>query len=177
MSGMTRLLGAALVAITLGAGASLPAASQEAAAQAPESERIGDWTLLCRGAAPERRCVMAQELGQAGAERSAAVLTVRLDGQGGVIGSVRTPQGVLLPVGVTAAVDGGEPVRFGYRTCVPGGCVAPFAITPEMTAALKAGSKLRVIFRDLRDRQFDSRFSLQGFTKAFARLQAEGRAG
>ncbi|MDF1585322.1 invasion associated locus B family protein [Marinimicrococcus flavescens] len=173
---MTRFIGTALVAIALGAGLAAPARAQETPAAPAQSERIGDWTVLCRGADAARRCMMAQELGAAGSQKSSVAWTIRLDGEGRVVGTIRTPQGVLLPAGVSAAVDGGQALRIPYRTCVPAGCVAPFLITDELAAAMKAGKQTRVLFRDVRDRQFDSRFSLQGFTKAFGKLQESAGA-
>lgn len=173
-----RRLAALLLCLGLaGAGPAALAQEQEQPAPAQPAgteERIGDWMLRClppSNGAPER-CEMAQVLGDTQSNRDVLLMAIGYPEPGGKpVAWVVLPLGVLLPPGIGLKIDQGESRVLPFRACDQRGCAAPWPLTEADVAALKGGNELMVVFRNLEGKSLGVAVSLQGFTKAFARLK------
>lgn len=168
----------ALAAILL-AGVVAPAArAQTEAPAAAESgkteERFGNWILRCMAGAAEapRRCEMVQMLGDNETGRDVLLVAIGYpEGQTRPVAWIILPLGVLLPPGIGLKIDQSEVKALPIRHCDAGGCATPWPLAETDIAALKQGSELIVIFKDIEGQSLGLPVSLSGFTAAFSKLQ------
>lgn len=145
-------------------------------------ETYDAWTVSCVNAEQAegkaaRICQMSQQ--HALPATNKRVLTIGLNApaaDGSMQGSIVAPFGILLASGVSLAIDEGKTKVFGFRTCLPTGCVAPIIFDTSEIEALKAGNKLTAVMEAHDTAQpFQLEVSLAGFTAALSRL-ASARA-
>ena len=80
------------------------------------------------------------------------------------------PHGLFNPAGVTLAVDEPKAEVLQIQTCDAKGCYAGAPITPEKLAAMSKGTKLNVVFQDLKKQQITVPVPLKGFEDAYKKL-------
>lgn len=140
-------------------------------------ETYGTWTVQCTNAQQtDGKTVLICQMSQQHAlpATNKRVLTIGLDApasDGSMRGSIVAPFGTLVGSGVSLTIDDGEPMPFGFRTCLPAGCVAPIMFDTGQVEALKAGDKLiaEMVAHDTAQ-PFQFEISLAGFTAALRRL-------
>lgn len=137
------------------------------AAQAPRDTGAThqDWREACEPVSAGREvCFIYQRLAYQG--RTAANVTIGYKPNvAGPVMVVNMPLGaVLLPDGLRIEtdrnVDGWAPFRF----CDTRGCHVETELEPRLVAALRAGGKAWLAFRDLREEEVRLPFSLLGLT-------------
>lgn len=154
-----------------------PAApAQQASLQAPTSlqESWQDWQVACvQGESGGRLCAMSQTLVQEeGGRRILALEIVTAPGGETATAKLLLPFGLLLDQGVSLEVDEAAiETNLRFRTCLPGGCVVPIALSAQYLVALRKGETLKVVSAASDTGQAVSfSISLRGFTAAFDRL-------
>ena len=164
------------------AALALPGVVQQAVAQqavtlpggaSAVTETHGDWTVRCQVRQPEGRvgCLVQQEqVDNQSRQRLLAVeVTPNADS---VVGTLILPFGLDLDKGISLSVDDGQPLpNLRFRTCLPQGCMVPLSFAPDIVAALKAGTVIKVAA--IADGGAPTPFtvSLTGFSSALARAQ------
>ena len=139
-------------------------------------ETHGDWTIRCAADAPEDCFMVSTGFDIDGSPVAELSLVKFLPGHPAVAGAtVIVPLGTALPEGVVLQVDNGSRVRFGYDFCAPAGCIANLALTPDLVAAMQAGSRARVMVipAGRPDTPKTIGVSLSGFTAAYRALAPE----
>jgi invasion protein IalB len=83
---------------------------------------------------------------------------------------LQLPHGLFNPAGVTVGIDDATPQTLAIQTCDAKGCYAGAPVTPEQLAAMKTGSKLNVVFEDLKKQKITVPVPLKGFEEATKKL-------
>jgi invasion protein IalB len=146
------------------AGATAPKA--EAPKQAPPG-----WTVRCDNAGQGLVCKAIQTIVLAKTRQlllSAAVSKPSGSPDGALL--LQLPHGLFNPAGVTVAVDAAKPEMLQIQTCDVKGCYAGMPVKPEQLAAMKTGTKLNVVFEDLKKQKITVPVPLKGFDEAFKKL-------
>lgn len=164
----------------LAAAAGGAAVAPTATAQAPDrlSEVYEDWTVECAAReAGAQRCVMVQLLTVS--ESGQRILHVEISlPEAAPHLALLGPLGVLLPAGVTTAIDGEMPRSHAFHTCLAGGCLARSALEEAEVAALRAGNTMTVTLRAAdTGATLNLSVSLKGFTAALKRLHELSAGG
>ena len=139
-------------------------------------QKFKDWSARCEVPAggQHESCFIFQRLVTKKDEKFVPVLHVLVgyitpDGEPGLFATV--PLGVSLPSGIQLAVDGGEPVSFGYSHCNNQGCLAALALSKALIAKMKAGRQAVFTFHTGSHKPVSITVSLQGFTAGFNSLR------
>lgn len=141
------------------------------------TKKFEDWTQLCktRPGATEEKCYLTQTVTQSQNEEKHGILAITV----GLIGSDRKPGmalrvplelGVLLPPGFKLNVPGVDPTPIAIQICLPIGCIARFALKPEVVAAMKKADKGSIELHTVRQKVVQIPVSFKGFTAALASL-------
>jgi len=148
----------------------------------PYEEQFDDWFVICNlPAGGVRECTITQPV-----PNPLGTLAVRINiwpitdsNLFAAAAAIVTPLGTNLETGIELAVDSNSPRRYGFKYCVPDGCLARIGLLRTELNSMKAGSVWKMVLFELDDAstpiQFD--LSLSGFTAAFERLdeiQSEG---
>ena len=144
--------------------------------QSPQPKTTGPaWALNCRSGAQDKalNCRLSQRVVMKGSGRLLAQVTFLLPAakQKEAQLNIRLPLGVLVSAGTTVQVDGNPPQNLRIRTCDRGGCYARTALSSELLAQLRKGSKLTVAFKNLTEKTISLPLSLGGFAEAYAKAQ------
>lgn len=146
------------------------------AAQGPQiyvREEHGDWEIRCLEApeGQEDPCQMFQRLADQNGNPTADVNIFDLpDGNEIVAGAtILTPLQTLLTSQVTMTVDGGQPRRYPFAFCDPGGCYARLGFTNEDIAQFRRGASAEIVVVPAQapDQKAELTMSLTGFTAGF----------
>jgi invasion protein IalB len=139
------------------------------------TETYQDWQMFCGQPQGAKHCAIAQQ--QTDSKTGQRILGVELRPQGDKVEGV-----VLLPFGVT--LDKGVALRIGeaevgaglrFKTCLPGGCVAPVNLDAKALAALRKSPTLTVSAYGDGEQPIAFTVSLKGFGAALDRATALAR--
>ena len=141
------------------------------------TKKFEDWTQLCktRPGATEEKCYLTQTVIQGEKEEKHGILAITV----GLMGSDKKPGmalrvplelGVLLPPGFKLNVPGADPTPIAIQICLPIGCIARFALEPEVVAAMKKADKGSIEVHTVRQKVMQIPVSFKGFTAALASL-------
>jgi len=177
---MTRFFKPLMAALVLATSvlATGPARAQDTGA-APNSLTVTfqDWVVRCamvtvQDGSQHQACEMAQELTQSdtGQRVLSAIVRKTRDDTGL---TVIAPFGLLLSQGVAMSIDGSDPVPIAFRTCLPGGCIAPKVLSDAELASLARGNEAVLTMANTNDQPFTVTLSLAGFSAALKRLGQE----
>ena len=163
-------LGAAGAQETKPAAPAAPAAGKAAAKEEAPKQEPG-WTVRCDSAGEGLVCKAMQTIVLAKTRQlllSAAVS--KPPGSDNATLLLQLPHGLFNPAGVTVGVDVEKPQTLAIQTCDAKGCYAGTPVTPEQLAAMKTGSKLNVVFQDLKKQKIAVPVPLKGFDAAMKKL-------
>jgi invasion protein IalB len=185
-------LAAALLASAAGLGApwALAQQSQEppATQQTPPSSEGGtqpglemterkfqDWTLRCgKSQQGPEVCELQQQQTDREGRTVMAVAVGTVPGSSDLGLLIILPLGILLPPGVSLAIDGGAEVPLQVERCERQGCRIEMLLEPALLNRLKAGREAKVFFEALNPQGELTRLgvpvSLLGFTAALNEL-------
>lgn len=182
VSATARLAGAGLAAAVLAAaGWCGPLRAQE---QVPStfSATYGDWTVRCAagdaaGTENPRQCAMEQRFfwrdDETGQTRQLLTVTL-VPADRGMEAVAVTPFGLLFEPGLRLRADDHEGEALAFQTCLPEGCIARGALTPDMVWSFRAGMVLHVEAEPAAGGEpFRLEGSLNGFSTAHTRLLEE----
>lgn len=161
----TRLLFATLLA--------LPLLSKTAYSQ---QENQGDlWQTRCAGASRTPEALVC-DASQSLRVKESGQLLFKIDviypaNQGKPVINMQAPLGFYLPGKIKLAVDGTPLSELEVGTCDQRGCFLSTEATPQMIAAMKAGSKLQIDFAPAAGRRQTIDVPLTGFTRAMKAIQ------
>ncbi|GBQ40385.1 invasion associated locus B family protein [Komagataeibacter europaeus] len=160
-----------------------PAATPSAPAPAPAThllpggatsinETYQDWRVICQQTDKAAGCIMVQQIMDKKTHRMVMNMELTTDPQG-LRGVVVLPFGLDLGKGVTVKADNapvGQPV--GFRTCLPSGCIAPFAFDASVLARLRTSKTMQVAAVSTSGQTIAFPVSLNGFSNAFDRIRS-----
>ncbi len=186
VSATARLARAGLAAAVLAAaGWCGPLLAQE---QVPSafSATYGDWTVRCAagvasvdaaGAESPRQCTMEQRFlwrdDETGQTRQLLTVTL-VPANRGMEAVAVTPFGLLFEPGLRLRADDHEGETLAFQTCLPEGCIARGALTPDTVWSFRAGMVLHVEAEPAAGGEpFRLEGSLNGFSTAHIRLLEE----
>jgi invasion protein IalB len=159
---LTCLAISAALAMALAGGA----AAQEITVKATH----GDWQVHCPATVSETNpCAMVQELVNDNERRILSAIILHPPGAEPFL-RVIVPLGVLLPGGMTLAVDGSEIGTIGFLNCLPDGCMTQVALTADVLEKLKQGNQATVTVYEQNEQPIQVPLSLSGFTAAYGEL-------
>lgn len=132
-----------------------------------------DWEVHCIKGTDT--CAM-QQVGSTAQEERALYITIQrvkntpsADGRAiPAVISALAPLGVLIPYGLRAVIDAGDPTGMPFERCGPAGCVASAPMSDQTVTRMKKGN--RIVFKFALDREIDVPISLSGFTAAYNSL-------
>lgn len=159
-----------------------PTASQPTGPQLPNgassiNETYGDWTVDCRIADGQKRCVLSQAQGNKQTGERIFAIELRTPRDGKTEGTILMPFGVNLDSGAILKLDDkdlGKGLRFS--TCVPQGCLLPVSFPTVATDAMRKSTKLVVASLNLSNGEAVTfNVSLNGFNAALDRISQLGR--
>ena len=142
-----------------------------AGAQAPAEGDQSLWIKVCSTdqASKQKVCVTRADLrGENGSFISS--VTIQQVGDESKYGvGVLMPLGVLLPPGVTLAVDGAKKATAQFTICLPNPpiCVGSAAAAAEFVDAFRKGGKLTMTAQNSQGKDVNIDVSLAGFAKVF----------
>jgi invasion protein IalB len=79
--------------------------------------------------------------------------------------------GVLLAAGATFQVDDNTAQRLNFRACDRNGCYANSSVSPDVLAALRKGTQLKIGFQNLAEKPITVPLSLDGFGEAYEKME------
>ncbi|WP_332065837.1 invasion associated locus B family protein [Bartonella sp. CB189] len=139
------------------------------------TETYGLWSINCGIQDGKKICFMhRQEVNDQ--NRVVVAMTIILNSDGNISGSLTVPFGMLVSKPVHLQVDEGKTVMdTSIRTCMPSGCAVPVTFDKNFVAALRAGKKLKLsmtIAAPDEPALNDLFVQLNGFSNALNRLTA-----
>jgi invasion protein IalB len=179
-SKLRSLIGAAIglaLAATGATGQDRPTVSQPGVALLPNgataiNEIYGDWTVDCRLADGQKRCILVQSQGNNRTGQRVFGIEIQpfKDGKSGA--TILMPFGLKLEAGAILKLDEkdfGPGLRFS--TCGAQGCLLPISFPSSAVEAMKKGKTLTAASLDISSGEAVTfNISLNGFPAAFARL-------
>ena len=138
------------------------------------SESYQDWQVNCATKDSSTHCTMVQMQADPKTRQRVLAMEIGRSSDGSFSAVLVLPFGLSLAAGVSLTIDDGETGNaLGFTTCLPAGCLVPFAIDDARQTTLKAGTTLNVSAVASDSAQPVSfGISLSGFSSAFARLVA-----
>lgn len=139
-----------------------------------DGERFQDWTARCEKPDDKRpqRCFIFQVIKDKKSDQPLLQMAVGYLPENNQPAAIYTvPLGVALIKGISIKIDNQELGRVAYETCIQGGCIAGFLLTPERLEAFKRGSKSQLTLYDATGKAIDLEISLKGFTAGLNALR------
>ncbi|RAI03095.1 invasion associated locus B family protein [Acuticoccus sediminis] len=153
--------------------AGLVAASIPAAAQGPAVGTYGAWTVRCERTVgdPVDDCA-ATQIAAAESDAGVVLTVLFVRGEDGSVDVLRVlaPLGVLLPAGLSLAVDGAEVGVAGFVRCLPPGCISEVALSDTLRRQLVRGRTAEFAVSVTPTRQAAVEVDLAGLGDALAAL-------
>lgn len=155
----------------LAASPPAPTAEPEAKQKAPESGNKAE-----TAAAASRSCEIVQTFVMRETGGALAKLAIgKLPGQADIKGVLIAPLGVYLADGTELKVDGTKEVKGIYTRCTNIGCFAEFALSPELTADVRAAKAVTLRFSTAQGAPLTLNVSARGFGPALDSALAQTR--
>jgi invasion protein IalB len=168
--GLTRLIATLGLAALAGAGS-----AQEADTAAPSAAQAqsSGWSVQCNNNA-EAELVCSAVMTLTSGEENQRIFSISLqeapEAETPTL-IMQLPFGLNLPRGIDLTIDEGETRTFEVNTCLQTGCFVAQPAPAALTDAMAAGETLTVAMEASSGGETRMSLSLQGFTKAFQRLQ------
>ncbi|PWJ91411.1 invasion associated locus B family protein [Mesorhizobium sp. M7D.F.Ca.US.004.03.1.1] len=121
----------------------------------------------------ELQCQVSQNLTEAKTGQRVLTVTVRRDkGNGSLAMLLALPHGLFLPSGASYQIDQGQKTTVAIQTSDQNGAYAAAPLSPELIAAMKAGTNLNIGMESVTRKPVTIPVSLAGFTAAIDKLEA-----
>ena len=147
------------------------ALSGATAAEGTEVQAFRDWALRCPDGAD---CALEQRIFEPGGDTPLMSLLLQLAGaERQLMAAIRVPLSVVLPEGISLAVDDAAPERVPFHHCRTEGCFAIFPVPERLARRLRAGNVLTLSVQRVDGSRISVPASLLGIT---AGLRALGEA-
>lgn len=154
-----------------------PASAQQQVAAVPDGpsslrEVYQDWSVACSVQENARVCSLSQDQVQKNGQRLLAV-EIQRRADGSTMATLLLPFGILLDPGVTLQIDDQPPFSpQRFRTCLPTGCIAVFAIDRSTLGKMRGGTVLKLNVTTDAETPLTFPVSLHGLTAALDRMVA-----
>ena len=86
------------------------------------------------------------------------------------------PPGFVIPPGIQVTIDKGKPVKVPYFSCIPSGCTAEIAVTPELMGQMKKGKEMIVAAINPERKVIGFKVPLKGFVPALGGKPMDNKA-
>ncbi len=131
-----------------------------------------DWSVACSVQENARVCSLSQDQVQQNGQRLLAV-EIQRRADGSTTTTLLLPFGILLDPGVTLQIDDQPPLsQQRFRTCLPTGCLAVFAIDRPTLGKMRGGSVLKLNVTTDAETPLTFPVSLHGLSAALDRMVA-----
>ncbi|AZO46294.1 invasion associated locus B family protein [Mesorhizobium sp. M7D.F.Ca.US.005.01.1.1] len=156
-----------------------PASAQQQVAAVPDGpsslrEVYQDWSVACSVQENARVCSLSQDQVQKNGQRLLAV-EIQRRADGSTMATLLLPFGILLDSGVALQIDDQPPQPpQRFRTCLPTGCLAVFAIDRSVLGKMRGGEVLKLNVTTDAETPLTFPVSLHGLTAALDRMVALG---
>jgi invasion protein IalB len=147
------------------------AAPAQQAAPQNSAQAAPGWAVRCNNAGQGLVCKAVQTIVLAKTRQLLLSIAVNrpAEGKNGTM-LLQLPHGLYNPAGVKLSVDDGAAEALEIQTCDAKGCYAGAPVTPEKQVAMIKGTKLNVVFQDLKKQNITVPVPLKGFEEAFNKL-------
>jgi invasion protein IalB len=137
-------------------------------------ETFENWTVACVQQNGAKRCSMSQQQTDAQSHQRVLAIEFAAPTADQVEGTLALPFGLDLGHGVTFQIDDGAvSANQRFRTCLPVGCLIPFAFDAKTMGALRKGVNLKVAALAAADgKEANFTIALKGFPAALDRTAA-----
>lgn len=126
-----------------------------------------EWTKVCAKPGDKKNCYVTRDFVSPDGKPVLAIGYYQLRKPSErIIGRILLPLGLSLPGGVRLAIDDGAPIPGQFSTCIPTGCFAEFALTPEVAERFQKGDVLRIAARNQYLAEIGFAAPLTGFAAA-----------
>jgi len=148
-------------------------ANQQPRLQVTERATYGDWIYTCVKApnAAAVRCGISQQLSDVKSKAPLFVWRIVQDGKGGLVADMETRSGVLVNRGIVLTAGSEPPVTVPFEGCMPDGCRAVIALTPDMLGKLPSVEKITATVFPIRGNPVSLALSAKGLGDALAALR------
>jgi invasion protein IalB len=147
-----------------------PAASQSAEKQAAQKP-AQPWSVNCANTGQGLACKALQSIVLANTRQLLLSVSVSKSANDKTAAMLlHLPHGLFNPAGVTIAIDEEAPESLVIQTCDAKGCYAGNPLTPETLQLMTKGTKLNVVFQDLKKQKITVPVPLKGFEDAYKKL-------
>lgn len=144
----------------------------EAQAKVVARETFGDWIHICeeRAADGQRRCAISQQLSDANTKRDIFMWRIAQNGEGGLVSTWITPEGVLLYRGVTITLGTPRPIVVPFETCLRGRCRASANLSEDVVKAFEAAEEVMATIVRADGRSLTLPISVKGLAEGLSAL-------
>lgn len=164
--------------VSVEAFAGQPAAPARPAPTAPSPQAQGQqqtpaWTVSCSNHGNGLECKAAQTVVTAKTHQlllSVSVSKKSTEPTAAML--LQLPHGLFNPAGLAIAIDEAKVEDLQIQTCDAKGCYAGATLTPDKIAAMSGGTKLNVVFQNLKKQSITVPVPLKGFADAFKKIAA-----
>ncbi|AZO45985.1 invasion associated locus B family protein [Mesorhizobium sp. M7D.F.Ca.US.005.01.1.1] len=165
----------ALWLILAAAGPAVAEDAKQAEAKEAKPADANPWAINCSSGSStaELQCQVSQNLTEAKTGQRVLTVTVRRDkGNGSLAMLLALPHGLFLPSGASYQIDQGQKTTVAIQTSDQNGAYAAAPLSPELIAAMKAGTNLNIGMESVTRKPVTIPVSLAGFTAAIDKLEA-----
>ena len=176
------LLGTGLICAGLAGALMIGVASAQETTAEPKPESTetpgaagNPWVVNCSSgqSVSALQCQISQNLTESKSGKRVLTVTIRRQAQGEQLAMLLAlPHGLFLPAGASYQIDSGQKTTLAIQTSDQNGAYAAAPLTPELVAALKAGTKLNIGMESVTRKPVVIPVSLTGFTAAVETRQA-----
>ena len=85
---------------------------------------------------------------------------------------VQMPLGVIVSEAVEVIVDDGKPEKFNIQTCNQQGCFVGTPVADTLLAAMRSGTRLRIVFQNGNKQPVTVTMPLAGFALAYDKVKS-----
>jgi invasion protein IalB len=167
--------------------AAQPPATPPQAQAAPSSEATGStgganaaaappgsgWRVECTNDGKSLDCRAVQQVVLRDNQQLVAGLVVRVPAETKKpVMMVQMPLGVIVSEPVELIIDDGKPEKFNIQTCNQQGCFVGAPIADTLLAAMRSGTRLRIVFQNGNKQAITVTMPLAGFGLAYDKVRS-----
>lgn len=142
-----------------------------ALAKPAAAKETAGWSVRCNDAGQGLVCKATQSIALAKTRQLLLSVAVSKPAKGeNAAILLQLPHGLFNPAGVTVGIDDGAAETLVIQTCDAKGCYAGAQLVPNKLAAMTKGTKLNVVFQNLKKQKITVPVPLKGFDAAFKKL-------
>jgi invasion protein IalB len=130
------------------------------------------WRVECTNDGKALDCRAVQLVVLRDNQQLVAGLAVRVPGDSKKpVMMVQMPLGVIVSEAVELIIDDGKPEKFNIQTCTSQGCFVGTPLADTLLAAMRSGTRLRIVFQNANKQAVTVTMPLSGFALAYDKVK------